>query len=142
MLKVNIKKIDRLKSILKRAEIKAGEKVYNEILKTAYQIQRKAVKDIAKLSRGEGVKSYRKGKGLPHIRSKKGDAPNTETGNLIRSIKVVMKKDSVIVGSNAPYAKILDDPNGLDRPFLKDNAKEISNKNFKKIKGVVKGSFK
>lgn len=55
--------------------------------------------------------------------SKPGQPPKRLTGRLVNSLnrRVVMKRHSVIgfTGTNTPYGRRLEDPNGMNRPHLR-----------------------
>ena len=88
--------IKGLREVISELSITAAQyikAVDNGVVATAGEIQREAVLSIQKQSVGElGYSSVRKGK--VHRISKKGNAPNTDSGRLVGSIKIVHIKGS------------------------------------------------
>lgn len=75
---------------------------------------------------------------LFHRASKKGQAPAIDTGGLVNSIrarKTGELKSTVAAGKN--YAKPLDDPNKLDRPFFQSTTEEFRPKFKENIRNAV-----
>jgi HK97 gp10 family phage protein len=121
---------------------------------------REVVKGGAQLIRGEAIKSIQTGakSGIvyekynprrTHKSSAPGQPPASDTGNLVRNIRVKQKdKDNVEVQSNAPYSAFLEFGTSkmLPRPFLfpafeKSKFKiteAVSNKIKQKIKELTK----
>ena len=69
--------------------------------------------------------------------SREGEAPARRTGDLARSYKAGPLEETpgrvqVKVGSNLPYAPILQDPDGLNRPHL-DTAVELCKPKYEQI---------
>lgn len=91
------------------------------VVVTASNINRNAILAINKQSKGE----VRPGK-PKHIISKPGDAPNTDLGGLVGSLRVSHIKGSqeATVFSGLDYAAYLESPSLLNRPFLKPAADE------------------
>jgi HK97 gp10 family phage protein len=89
----------------------------------AQNVRSHAVKSIATVSVGQTVTRYTAaGNPYDHIASKGGDAPNSDTGTLIRSIAIEPQKPamSIGVGTNTEYAKFLEfgTERMVERPFL------------------------
>ena len=64
-----------------------------------------AIRSIQATSSGHEVTRYRNGGGAyAHTASAEGSAPNTDTGRLVSSIFVEIKRDEVFVGSTLEYA--------------------------------------
>ena len=102
---------DRVKR--KFAQISADmERAIREgVFATAQKVRGEAIKSIATVSIGEMVRRQTSaGGGYNHIASKAGDAPNTDTGALARSIALEPKDPakSIGVGSALKYAKWLE----------------------------------
>lgn len=83
----------------------------------AQSVRADAIKSIQTQSSGETVTRYR-ADGMPykHTASKEGDAPNTDTGDLVKSVLVEVKPDGIYVGSRLDYAGHLEFR--LNRPWL------------------------
>lgn len=78
---------------------------------TAWQVRNSAVKSIQQVSPGQVVTRTRQnGSGsYEHVASQKGDAPNTDTGALVKSVAVEPGGDGVaFVGSDLKYAAYLE----------------------------------
>lgn len=83
----------------------------------AQSVRSDAIRSIQNVSSGETVTRYRAdGTPYKHTASKEGDAPNTDTGDLVKSVQVEVKSDGVYVGSRLEYAGHLEFR--LSRPWL------------------------
>lgn len=72
-------------------------------------VQGRAIKSIQSLSSGETVKRYKKGRAPKTLTvSRPGDAPNTDTGTLVRSITVKAEGNVVFVGTKVKYGRHLE----------------------------------
>jgi len=118
---------------------------------------REVIQGGAQLIRGEAIKSIQSGpksgrvyeKYNPrrtHKASAPGEAPASDTGNLVRNIRVKQKtKDIVEVESNAPYSQFLEFGTSkmLARPFLfpafEKSRSKILQVTFNRIKKAVEG---
>jgi HK97 gp10 family phage protein len=126
-------KVNGARKILKQIK-RVSENVENiekeAVYLTANLIKNTAVKSIKKVSIGEVVRRSRQGKGtLLHVASKEGDAPNTDTGKLVKSISVqpLQPRRKMTVGANALYAADLEfgTKNNLEaRPFMQPAMEE------------------
>ena len=92
-----------------------------------------AIKSIQKRSNGGKVRRSRQGgKPYDHIVSRAGDAPNTDTGDLVKSINVEVNPDVVRVGTNQKHGKHLEfgtrkmDARPWLLPALKKSGKKIN----------------
>ena len=54
-----------------------------------------------------------------HQASAEGEAPRTDSGGLINSIKRRSSRTKAVVGTKLKYADTLEDPNKLNRPWMK-----------------------
>jgi HK97 gp10 family phage protein len=78
---------------------------------SANTIRTNAIRLIQQQSPGEPYVRYKNGTARTGVASQPGSPPNTDTGNLVRSISVErLGKDAVTVGSrdSAPYGKWLE----------------------------------
>ena len=98
----------------------------------AQMVRADAAKSIRTVSHGERVTRTRaSGKKYKHTASKEGEAPNTDTGALVRSIAVEVLTDDVYVGSTVNYAPDLEfgtrytEPRPWLNPALERNKKKI-----------------
>lgn len=110
----------------------------NGVLATAVDIQNAAINSIKTQSAGEEVFK----RGVRHIQSKKGDAPNTDTGRLVGSIAVSHVKGSKVamVFSDLDYAAYLEF--ALDRPWLEPAVLEKGKFLKENIANAVKKAIK
>ena len=121
-----IKGLDELKYALNKFALDVDTVTDNAVRITAFDVLKNATQAIKKTSQGIVIKS---GKSKTHTVSKKGDAPNTDTGRLIGSIAVLHNKGAMIaeVGTNVTYGAILETT--LNRPWLVP-AKDKATANF------------
>jgi hypothetical protein len=139
-------KIEGVEEVLKglsAIEKKMHNAVHGGVVATAVQVQRTAILDINKQSKG---KTYEfefktnkktgnifpsKKRSKPHIASKEGDAPNTDTGRLVGSVGISAIRNSLTayVFSDVDYGAYLELIN--NRPWLRP-ALEANKKNLKK----------
>ena len=111
-----LRKINKLSVNLQQA---AEEAVYE----TAQAVRSAAIKSIQKVSAGDVVtRQGQGGRQYQHVASKPGDAPNTDTGALVRSIQVqpVAPSETIFVGTSLEYGKHLEfGTRGMEaRPWL------------------------
>lgn len=121
-----IKQLDKLKKEI-------GKDVASSLYMAGEIVRGTAVKSIQKQSQGEAVTRYRRGGAkYSHVASKPGDAPNTDTGNLVKNIAVEPGDESVFVGTNVEYGAWLEigtkdmAARPWLRPALKSNRKKIN----------------
>ena len=97
--------------------------IQESVYGVAQNVRSYAVRSIATPSIGATVTRYTAaGNPYDHIASKGGDAPNTDTGTLVRSIAIEPQRpaNSIGVGSAVEYAKFLEfgTVKMVERPFL------------------------
>lgn len=88
---------------------------------TAQQVRGTAIKSIQSQSAGSEVIRYKQGGGrFTHIAASEGEAPNTDTGALVKSIAIEGNGDNWFVGSGLDYAEYLElgTKNMRPRPWL------------------------
>ena len=121
-----IKGLAELKYSLDKFALNMNEVTDNAVRITAFDVLKNATQAIKKTSQGKVIRS---GKSKTHTVSKKGDAPNTDTGRLIGSISVLHEKKSMVaeVGTNVTYGAILETT--MNRPWLVP-AKDKATANF------------
>lgn len=101
----------------------------DDVIKEIKGRQRKALNAGALMVQGDAVKSISRGspsgktykrKGVTHKASAPGEAPATDTGELVKSINVKNTPSGVFVGSNIKYAGMLEfGTSNMDaRPWL------------------------
>lgn len=117
---ISVKNIDKVMKNLSNLQ-KDLEKPFREVIKGgAQEIRKEAVKSIQTGSKtGRIYEKYNPRR--THRASAPGESPASDTGNLVRNIRVIDKgQDEVIVKSNAPYSAYLEYGTSkmLARPFL------------------------
>jgi len=123
--------IGKVKSNLARLTLSAVGKLKEQVKVSAVNVQNNAVTAIRTPSQG---RRYRRGKGF-HIASQPGKAPNTDTGDLIKSIAVENAGLKAKIGTNLDYGLLLE--TAKNRPFLNPSL-EKEKKNFKvKIEKIL-----
>jgi len=96
-----------------------GKEVAEAVLKSALAVRDDAVRSIqTKTGGGRTYRLYKPNR--THQASAPNNAPNTDTGRLVSSIKWEVQKDAVIVGSGLKYARYLEfgTRNVQPRPWL------------------------
>lgn len=132
---VEIKGMDKLQKNFDRLSKKFGEDVAKASVAGGHLVRAAAIKSIQQKSAGETVTRYRLGGGsYTHTVSNPGDAPNTDTGALVRSIQVDVRREGVYVGSTLEYAPMLEfGTSTMDaRPWL-NPALESQRRNVQKL---------
>lgn len=141
MIKAVIKNKKKFEAILKATEKKFTQAQKLSVQEATLALHARTVKLIQVTSSGVKATRYRPKRTVTV--SKPGDAPNTDTGRLIQSMKFDFKNQGLEgrVGSNLKYAKSLEFGTSKmePRPFLstaialeKDNMKKIFQANMKK----------
>ena len=105
-----MKNLDRLNSKLKKLRPLMLEKVFFALESSAMTIRNNAIKSIQAAPHGEPYVRYKNGSRRTGVASAEDNPPHTDTGNLVNSIQVQRRQDSVVVGSmdSAPYGKYLE----------------------------------
>jgi len=114
---------------------------------TANLIKNTAVKSIQAVSMGTFVQRQKQGgKGTyTHIASKPDSAPNTDTGNLVKSISVqpLQPRKIMTVGVNAKYAEALEfgtrkmDARPFMQPSIEDNKDALEKLLANKLRALL-----
>ena len=135
MPQVNVSGLSDLKASLKQFGINTEEAISTAIGATAFAVHETAVNDIRTQS-NSGVKVKRGNK--YHVVSKVGEAPNTDSGDLIKSMLVDYTKGDTVayVGSNLDYAFYLETI--YNRPFLEPAKQKEMGKFSDRITSAVK----
>ena len=116
------------------------------VFATANAIKNTAVKSIQNQSFGSYVTRYSQGgKAYNHVAAKAGSAPNTDTGNLVKSINTqpLAPAKTMYVGVNADYGTWLEfgTRNMAARPFLtpamNENDDFLEDYLAKKLKALI-----
>jgi signal-transduction protein with cAMP-binding, CBS, and nucleotidyltransferase domain len=99
---------------LKKFSVDAAQAVDDTVRITAHKVRVSAIKEI----REPSVGTYYIRNGVAHVASKPGDAPNTDTGRLIGSIRMEHDKgmQNAFVGTDLDYGAFLELL--MDRPWL------------------------
>jgi HK97 gp10 family phage protein len=96
---------------LKKLGANADKAIAQGVYMTAQQVRSAAVASIQAQSAGETVTRFSQGGNeYTHVASAPGDAPNTDTGSLVRSIAVepAAPAAEMFVGSGIDYALFLE----------------------------------
>ena len=104
---------------LKKLGANADKAIAQGVYMTAQQVRNAAVASIQAQSSGDTVTRYSQGGNeYTHVASAPGDAPNTDTGTLVRSIAVEPAAPAVemFVGSGIDYALWLETGTTKMRP--------------------------
>lgn len=114
---------------------KIFHQIRDELEAGGWIIHGEAVKLIQEVSNGRRTVRYRDGRHKEVTVSKRGEAPNTDTGRLVSSIFVREKDKAIYVGSDVDYGRYLE--LSLDRPWLIPAKKKSEKKIFKiLVKGL------
>lgn len=125
---------------LEKMRARLGVQVADQLYASGVLVRNVAVKSIQEVSPGQEVTRYRNGgNSYSHVAAKRGDAPNTDTGALVKSIAVVSDGKDVYVGSALEYARHLE-ING--HPWLIPAAKGSLDKIRKMLVNGVKRVIK
>ena len=88
-----------MSAMLKDLQNFVGKEIANVMVATGNLVAGDARKSVQRRSMGEAVTRYHRGRRpVFHIASRPGDAPNTDTGQLVNGITAVIKSDGVYVG--------------------------------------------
>lgn len=108
-----IKGLDLLNAALNQFDLDIKTLTGEAVKNTTAKVRSIAVRSIAKQSQGD--KKVKRGKKY-HVVSKEGDAPNTDTGRLIGSIKQLHLGQIGFVYTDLNYGLILETVH--NRPYL------------------------
>lgn len=118
---VQIKGTKEFEMRINRLKKEFRKQSYIGLVDGCARVHSTAVKLIAKPSAGRRVTRYNPKRS--HVTSKPGDAPNTDTGRLIGSLKFRVNKDKLegFVSAGAKYARYLEfgTRDMRARPFLR-----------------------
>lgn len=144
---VEVSGMAELKKNLSKLEDDLGKQVKDALLTGGLLVETQAKKNIQEVSSGRQVIRYREGgTKYTHIAASAGESPNTDTGNLIRSISTEIKPEAVFVGTTLKYAESLEfgTVNMKPRPFLHkallSKQKKIKQLLISAIKGAINAS--
>ena len=120
-MQINIKVsgLEKALEVLRKAETELQEPIKDTLKGGAQLIRGEAIKSIQSGSKtGRTYKRYNPTR--THRASAPGEAPASDTGNLVSNIMVQEKGDSIEVQSNAEYSKFLEYGTSKmeARPFL------------------------
>ena len=146
-IKINVKNLKKVLSQLNRLD-KDLETPFQEIVKGGGQLIRaEAIKSIQTGAK-TGIVYQKYNPRRQHRASAPGEAPASDTGNLVNKIIVKNSKDQVQVQSNAHYSKFLEYGTSKmqPRPFLfpasVKSTPKIIQATFNKVVQVIKGLAK
>lgn len=124
-MSVVFKLLDKTKlKFLERLEKNVISDIRNTLVNTAIEIRNKIITGMRNTTRTSWFYIRQKGKKVHHP-STPGAYPAIDSGELVSDFNIIRKKYSVEVGTNKPYAEILEDPDRLNRPFMAPTIEEI-----------------
>jgi HK97 gp10 family phage protein len=105
-----MKGLDKLNGKLNQLQKMMQDKIFLALESSANTIRTNAIKSIQAAPSGADYVRYKNGNKRIGKASAAGAPPHTDTGNLVNSIQVQRRQDSVVVGSmeSAPYGKWLE----------------------------------
>lgn len=106
---VEVLGVQELEANMEKLAKKFSQDIVEAAIASGEIVRTEAIESIQEVSRGDDVERYREGgNSYMHTASKVGDAPNTDTGALVRSVQVEVGTKYVYVGSSLDYAKWLE----------------------------------
>lgn len=106
---IEIEGLEELQKDLDILGDRYGKAATKAAVETGFLIRTDAIKSIQDQTFGTHVTRYRAGgQQREHIASKPGDAPNTDTGRLVASIQVEIRRDLITVGTSLDYGSFLE----------------------------------
>ena len=118
-ISIKVSGLEKALEVLRKAETELQEPIKDTLKGGAQLIRGEAIKSIQSGSKtGRTYKRYNPTR--THRASAPGEAPASDTGNLVSNIMVQEKADSIEVQSNAEYSKFLEYGTSKmeARPFL------------------------
>ena len=118
-ISIKVSGLEKALEVLRKAETELQEPIKDTLKGGAQLIRGEAIKSIQSGSKtGRTYKRYNPTR--THRASAPGEAPASDTGNLVSNIMVQEKGDSIEVQSNAEYSKFLEYGTSKmeARPFL------------------------
>ena len=118
-ISIKVSGLEKALEVLRKAETELQEPIKDTLRGVAQLIRGEAIKSIQSGSKtGRTYKRYNPTR--THRASAPGEAPASDTGNLVSNIMVQEKGDSIEVQSNAEYSKFLEYGTSKmeARPFL------------------------
>lgn len=106
MPRVEVDGLEQVERNLARLGREYGVAVARAAVEAGKLVEGDAIKSIQDASSGHTVTRHQAGSGEPytHTAADEGEAPNTDTGTLVKSINVEVRPDGVYVGSTLKYA--------------------------------------
>lgn len=140
-MKPKVDGLEQLQENMRALAKKYGQATAEGLVASGNIVRSEAIKSIQAKSPGNTVtRTTASGNEYEHTASRPGDAPNTDTGALVKSIQVEVTPSGVYVGSNIEYAASLEFGTAqmAARPWLHPalmKSKEV-------IKKILKGKIK
>ena len=142
MISLTVQGLDALEGRFNDIPKDMAKEIRKAVNQSVLMVKATAVRSIRDLSPG---RTYRL-ENRVHVASRAGDAPNTDTGNLIRNIRVSTAEGNLLKGYSAevkaitPYAMRLEYGQGKvkARPFMRP----ALNKNKAKIRQLITKAVK
>ena len=145
MISLSVQGLDALADRFGDIPKDMAKEVRKAVNKSALLVKADAIRSVRRHSAG---RTYKRGT-RTHVASRPGDAPNTDTGNLIRNIRVSTAKGNMLKGYSAevraitPYAMRLEYGKGdlKARPFMQPALDKNKKKIIKLISKAVDKSI-
>ena len=141
-ISIKVSGLEKALEVLRKAETELQEPIKDTLKGGAQLIRGEAIKSIQSGSKtGRTYKRYNPTR--THKASAPGEAPASDTGNLVSNIMVQEKGDSIEVQSNAEYSKFLEYGTSKmeARPFLfpayEMSREKIVQSIFKKVSQTI-----
>jgi len=133
MIKIEVINDVDIANWLKNSTGEVKQKAGEVLVDTANNLRNMAIKDISK--GGKSGKEY-KVRGRVSRRSAEGEAPQTDTGNLVNNINLnIIDKLNIEVSANTSYSWKLE--NEMNRPIFSKNLQTELPKMMNKIEKIL-----
>jgi len=112
---------EELNATLRALEKSAGRLSSSALIAGGKLVEGESKRSIQSKSTGRNVKRHRSGgTSYDHVAAGAGNAPNTDTGALVKSIQTEVKSDGVYVGTSLEYGAYLETGTSKmdERPWL------------------------
>jgi hypothetical protein len=138
---VKVTGVNKFKQKMRLLGDSFDEAVDEGVFGAALEIQGYARKSIQEVSPGATVVRYSQdGNPYSHVAAARGQAPNTDTGNLVNAIQVEKMADSIYrVGATAkaPYATYLEFTHPWLQPSLESNRGAVKRNIIRSVNNAI-----
>lgn len=133
---LDVTKLKQFKKRIKKLSVNTERGLQKALFQAGFDLENEMIRTVKEVSKGGKYKRGNK----THTASKPGDAPNTDTGGLINSIRTKKERYAVEVGSfDLEYARYLErgTPNMEARPFVRPSYDKLEKTIFENIEDVI-----